>query len=109
MILLEDLSGSEIKEVSRHVSDSFYNYEYSSEDLGLKKYITNPDDMFIAGEGIGTIGFIPGMKMIFAEKKSLGGFKNMKKFVSASFSDGNSIETRMRRAKRKFNLIREPM
>lgn len=133
MILLENLSESEIKEVSRHVSDSFYDYEYCSEDLGLKKYIKNLDDMFvyinaivyaayksgllyatsenregymfIAGDGIGSIGFVPGMKMIFAEKKALGGFKNLKKFVSASFSDGNSIETRMRKAKRKFIRI----
>lgn len=47
MILLENLSESEIKEVSRHVSDSFYDYEYCSDDLGLKKNITNPDDMFV--------------------------------------------------------------
>ena len=61
--------------------------------------------MFLAGEGIGSIGFADGMKMIFAEKKALGGWKKMKEFVSASFSDGGSIETRMRKAKRKFIRI----
>ena len=133
MILLKNLSKTEIEEISRHVSDSFYDYEYCSEDLGLRKYITNRDDMFvyihaivqaayksgllyatsqaregymfIAGEGIGSISFVPGMKMIFAEKKALGGFKKMKDFVSASFSDGNTIETRMKKAKRKFIRI----
>ena len=44
--------------------------------------------LFIAGEGVGSIGFSDGMKMIFAEKKALGGWKNMKNFISASFSDG---------------------
>ena len=61
--------------------------------------------LILSGEGIGTIGFIDGMKMIFAEKKALGGFKRMKDFVSSCFSGGGTIETRMRKAKRKFIRI----
>jgi GNAT superfamily N-acetyltransferase len=45
------------------------------------------------------------MKMISAEKRALGGWKKMKRFITASFSDGGSIETRMRKAKRKFIRI----
>jgi GNAT superfamily N-acetyltransferase len=45
------------------------------------------------------------MKMIFAEKKALGGFKKMKEFISACFAEGGSIETRMKKAKRKFLRI----
>ena len=40
--------------------------------------------------------------MIAAEKKALGGFGNMKRFISACFCDGGTIETRMRKEKRKF-------
>ena len=133
MIRLKDLDKSDIEVISHHVADAFWDYEYSNGDLGLKKYITTRDAMFtyinaivkaaynsgllyatsenheaymfIAGEGIGTIGFVDGMKMISAEKKALGGWKKMKQFVSDSFSDGGSIETRMRKAKRKFIRI----
>ena len=62
--------------------------------------------LMLSGEGAGgSIGFIDGMKMIMAEKKALGGFVNMKKFISACFCDGGTIETRMRKAKRKFLRI----
>lgn len=133
MIQLMDLNNSDIEVISRHISDAFWDYDYSNGDLGLKKYITTREDMFtyinaivkaaynngllyatsdkhegymfIAGEGIGSIGFIDGMKMISAEKKALGGWKKMNRFISASFSDGGSIETRMRKAKRKFIRI----
>jgi GNAT superfamily N-acetyltransferase len=133
MIRLKDLNNSDIDVISRHIADAFWDYEYSNDDLGLRKYIATREDMFtyinaivkaaynsgllyatsdkhegymfIAGESIGSIGFIDGMKMIFAERKALGGWKKMKMFVSASFSDGGSIETRMRKAKRKFIRI----
>lgn len=133
MIKLNDLDDRAIDEISHHVADAFFDYEYKDGDLGLKKYITTREDMFtyinaivkaaynsgvlyatsdkhegymfIAGEGVGSIGFVDGMKMIFAEKKALGGWKKMKRFISASFSDGGSIETRMRKAKRKFIRI----
>ena len=57
----------------------------------------------LSGEGAGgKIGFIDGLKMIAAEKRALGGFSNMKRFISACFCDGGTIETRMRKEKRKF-------
>ncbi|MBR1752786.1 MAG: GNAT family N-acetyltransferase [Ruminococcus sp.] len=59
----------------------------------------------MSGEGEGAIGFADGMKMIFAEKKALGGFGKMKDFVSACFCEGGSIETGMKKAKRKFIRI----
>ena len=49
--------------------------------------------------------FFDGLKMIMAEKKALGGFTNMKAFIKACFADGNTIETRMRKAKKKFIRI----
>ena len=60
----------------------------------------------LSGEGAGgTIGFADGMKMIAAEKKALGGFRKMKAFIDACFADGGSIETSMRKEKRKFLRI----
>lgn len=133
MIKLNNLSDKEIVTISHHIADAFFDYPYNDEDLGLKKYIKTREDMFIyihaivkaaynskilyatsknhegylilAGNGIGSIGFMDGLKMIFAESKALGGWKKMKEFISASFSDGGSIETRMRKAKRKFIRI----
>ena len=43
--------------------------------------------------------------MIFAEKRALGGFKKAFNFISACFCEGGSLETRMRKAKRKFLKI----
>lgn len=54
-------------------------------------YTTSPQRegyLILYGEGVGTIGFADGMKMIFAEKKALGGFGKMKDFVSACFCEG---------------------
>ena len=130
---LIDLSNSEIKTVSKQIADAFYDYKYNDEDRGLIKYIPSREAMYIyigaiirtayksgllyttsenrkgylilSGEGVGTIGFVDGIKMILAEKKALGGFKKMKAFVSACFCEGGSIETRMKKAKRRFIRI----
>ena len=130
---LIDLSNSEIKTVSKQIADTFYDYKYNDEDRGLIKYIPSREAMYIyigaiirtayksgllyttsenregylilSGEGVGTIGFVDGIKMILAEKKALGGFKKMKAFVSACFCEGGSIETRMKKAKRRFIRI----
>lgn len=130
MIRLTNLGNSEIERISRHIADAFWDYDYSSGDLGLKKFLADRGDMFtyihaivkaayscgllyttsekqegylfLAGEGIGSVGLVDGMGMILAEKKALGGWKNMKAFVSESFSDGGTIETRMKKAKRGF-------
>lgn len=134
MIKLEGLSEEQVTEISNQIADAFFDYEYNKEDIGLIKFISTREDMFIymnaivraayksgvlyttsdrqegylmlSGEGAGgSIGFMDGMKMIMAEKKALGGFGNMKKFISACFCDGGTIETRMRKAKRKFLRI----
>ena len=134
MVKLVGLSDEQLSEISRRVADAFFDYEYSKEDIGLLKFISTRDDMFIymnaivraayksgvlyttsdrqegylmlSGEGAGgAIGFLDGMKMIAAEKRALGGFGNMKKFISACFCDGGTIETRMQKAKRKFLRI----
>lgn len=130
---LIDLSNSEIKTVSKQIADAFYDYKYNDEDRGLIKYIPSREAMYIyigaiirasyksgllyttsenregylilSGGGVGTIGFVDGIKMILAEKKALGGFKKMKAFVSACFCEGGSIETRMKKAKRRFIRI----
>ena len=66
----------------------------------------NEGYLMLSGEGAGgSIGFVEGLKMIAAEKKALGGFRNMKRFISACFCDGGTIETRMRKQKRKFLRI----
>ena len=134
MIKLVGLSDEQVSEISCRIADAFFDYEYSKEDIGLLKFISTRDDMFIymnaivraayksgvlyttsdrqegylmlSGEGAGgAIGFLDGMKMIAAEKRALGGFGNMKKFISACFCDGGTIETRMQKAKRKFLRI----
>ena len=59
----------------------------------------------LSGEGFGSVGIVSGLKMISAEKKALGGFRNMKAFIKACFAEGSTIETRMKKAKRKFIRI----
>ncbi|MBR1797771.1 MAG: GNAT family N-acetyltransferase [Clostridiales bacterium] len=133
MIKLQGLSQEEISVISGRIADAFYDYKYNEDDLGLIKYIRSREDMhtyinaivlasyrsgllyatspkqegylILSGEGVGKIGVIDGLRMISAEKKALGGFKNMKAFISACFADGNTIETRMMKAKRKFIRI----
>lgn len=134
MLKLQGLNEEELSEISRQISDAFYDYTYNEADIGLIKFISDREDMFtyihgivraayrsgvlyttserregylmLSGEGAGgQIGFWDGMKMIAAEKKALRGFRNMKKFISACFSDGGTIETRMRKEKRKFLRI----
>ena len=130
---LTGLKNEEIAEISHQIADAFYDYKYNKDDQGLIKFIKNREDMFVymnaittaayksgllyttsdkregylmlAGEGVGTVNFFDGLKMIKAEKKALGGFANMKAFIKACFSDGNTIETRMRKAKKKFIRI----
>ena len=134
MIKLRGLDEDQIREISRQIADAFYDYEYNEEDIGLIRFIPTREDMFtyihaivraayrsgvlyttskrregylmLSGEGAGgTVGFVDGIKMIAAEKKALGGIQNMKQFIDACFSDGGTIETRMRKEKRKFLRI----
>lgn len=134
MIKLQGQSEDQIREVSRQIADAFYDYRYSEEDIGLIRFISTREDMFtyihaivraayrsgvlyttserregylmLSGEGAGgSIGFLDGMKMIAAEKKALGGFQKMKDFIDVCFADGGTIETRMRKEKRKFLRI----
>ena len=130
---LSGLTKEQVREISGRIADAFYDYPYSEDDLGLKKYIRTRQDMHIyieaivqasynsgllyatsekeegclilSGDGVGNIGFVDGMKMILAEKKVLGGLGKMTAFIRACFADGNTIETRMRKAKRKFIRI----
>ena len=127
---LTGLSETEVTEIARQVADTFYDYEYNEEDVGLIKFIPRREDMFtymnaivkaayksgvlyttsdrhegflmLSGEGAGSIGFVDGIRMILAEKKALGGLGKMKEFISACFCEGGSIETRMRKANQKF-------
>ncbi|WP_130836616.1 hypothetical protein [Lachnoclostridium sp. Marseille-P6806] len=116
------MSSKQIEEISRQVADAFYEYRYNEEDTGLIGFLPTREAVFtyihaivqaaykggvlyaasdhhegyliLSGEGAGgRIGFFDGMRMIFAEKKALGGFRNMKKFIRACFSDGGTIET----------------
>lgn len=133
MIKLTGLGKDEVEAISRQIADAFYDYQYNAEDEGLIKYIKTREDMFIymnaitkaaynsgvlystsdnhegylmlSGEGVGRVKFWDGIKMISAEKKALGGFSNMKKFIKACFAEGSTIESRMRKAKRKFLRI----
>ena len=128
---LQGLARDQVREISRRIAEAFYDYKYNEADIGLIKYIPSKEAMFIyinaivqaayrsgvlyttsdrqegylmlSGEGAGgRIGFADGIRMIAAEKKALGGFGNMKKFINACFCDGGTIETRMRKGKRKF-------
>ena len=130
---LQGLNSKEVENISRQVADAFYNYNYNEEDQGLIKYIKSREDMFtymnaivqaaynsgvlyttsdkhegymmLSGEGVGRVKFFDGLKMFSAEKKALGGFRNMKSFIKACFAEGNTIETRMRKAKKKYIRI----
>ena len=130
---LTGLNKADVTEISKQIADAFYDYKYNEDDLGLVKYIKSRNDMFIymnaitqaaynsgllyttsdkregylmlSGEGAGSVRFFDGIKMIIAEKKALGGFSNMKAFIKACFAEGSTIETRMRKAKRKFIRI----
>jgi len=130
---LTGLNKTDVTEISKQIADAFYDYKYNADDLGLVKYIKSRDDMFIymnaitqaayksellyatsdkregylmlSGEGAGSVRFFDGIKMIIAEKKALGGFSNMKAFIKACFAEGSTIESRMRKAKRKFIRI----
>ncbi|MBQ9210137.1 MAG: GNAT family N-acetyltransferase [Clostridia bacterium] len=134
MIKLQGLSEKQVEEISKQIADAFYDYEYNEADIGLIKFISSREAMFIyinaivqaaykshvlyttsdrwegylmlSGEGAGgKIGFVDGLRMIAAEKKALGGLGNMKKFINACFCDGGTIETRMKKAKCKFLRI----
>ena len=130
---LTGLNKEEVTAISRQIADAFYDYKYNDEDSGLVKYIKSREDMFVymnaitqaaynsgllyttsdkhegylmlSGEGAGSVRFFDGIKMIMAEKKALGGFSNMKSFIKACFAEGNTIETRMNKAKRKYIRI----
>lgn len=130
---LEGLSKGQVTKIAHQVADAFYDYPYNEEDQGLIKYISDRESMFVymnaivqaayksgllyatsdrqegylmmSGEGFGSVGFFDGLKMIAAEKKALGGFQNMKAFIKACFAEGSTIETRMRKAKRRFIRI----
>ena len=127
------LNKADVTEISKQIADAFYDYKYNADDLGLVKYLKSRGDMFIymnaitqtayksgllyatsdkregylmlSGEGTGSVRFFDGIKMIIAEKKALGGFSNMKAFIKACFAEGSTIESRMRKAKRKFIRI----
>ena len=134
MMKLQGLSYGQVQEISRQISDAFFDYTYNEDDTGLIQFIPSREAMFIyidaivqaayksgvlyttsdrhegylmlSGEGAGgRIGLIDGIRMIVAEKEALGGFRNMKKFIGACFADGGTIETRMRKEKRKFLRI----
>jgi GNAT superfamily N-acetyltransferase len=130
---LSGLSREDVTGISKQIADAFFDYKYNEEDLGLVKFIKSRDDMFIymnaitqaaynrgllyttsdkhegylmlSGEGAGRVKFFDGIKMVAAEKKALGGLFNMRAFIKACFAEGNTIETRMRKAKRKFIRI----
>jgi len=130
---LTGLSETEVTEIARQIADTFYDYQYHEDDVGLIKYISSREDMFtymngivqaayksgvlyttsdrhegflmLSGDGVGSVGFMDGMRMILAEKQALGGFRKMKEFIGACFCDGGTIETRMSKAKRKFLRI----
>ena len=133
MQIVNNITETQLAEITQAVTDAFFDYDYHPDDGGLILFIRNREDMhtymdaivraayksnmlyttsdrqegflILSGDGMGAIGFMDGMKMISAEKKALGGLKQMKEFISACFSDGNTIETRMRKAKRKFIRI----
>ena len=136
MIKLQGLSREQVREIASQTADAFYDYRYHDGDSGLIKYIPTREAMFIyihgivraaykagvlyttsdgsegylmlSGEGAGgRIGFVDGLKMIASEKKARSGFGNMKRFISACFCDGGTIETRMRKTKRRFFADRD--
>lgn len=133
MIKLKNLTKEQVIEISHQVADAFYDYTYNEVDQGLVRFISDRESMFIymnaivqaaykngllyttsdrhegylmlSGEGFGSVGLIEGLKMIAAEKKALGGFRNMKSFIKTCCAEGSTIELRMRKAKKRFMRI----
>ena len=127
---LKNLTKAQLDEISHQIADAFYDYRYDPVESGLRKYIGSRENMFIymnaivraayktgilyttsdrhegymmlSGDGFKSISLIDGLKMISAEKKALGGFRKMVTFVKACFSDGGTIEARMKKAKKRF-------
>ena len=52
MIKLQGLSDEELREIARQTADAFYDYTYNDEDIGLIKYISSREAMFIYIHGI---------------------------------------------------------
>ncbi|MBQ1492113.1 MAG: GNAT family N-acetyltransferase [Blautia sp.] len=128
---LVGLSQEQVKEISSQIADAFFDYSYNKEDMGLIGFIPSRKAMntyihgivkaaaksgvlyttserqegylMLSGPGAGgQIGFADGLRMIAAEKKALGGFGKMNAFIKACFCEGGTIESRMRKEKRKF-------
>ena len=47
MLKLTGLSAAELTEIARQIADAFYDYKYNEDDIGLIKYISSREDMFI--------------------------------------------------------------
>jgi len=133
MIKLQNITEKQLDFIINEIANAFFDYEYSPNDCGLVKFISTREDMYIymsaitraaykagllystseknegflilSGKEMGTIKFWDGIKMINAEKKALGGIKNLVAFIKLCFSDGGTIETRMKKANRSFIRI----
>ena len=96
MIKLKGLTKEEVNEISRQIANSFFDYTYNTEDIGLVQYISTRKNMFVymnaivraaynagllyatsekhegylmlSGDGAGAVSFIDGLKMISAEE-----------------------------------------
>lgn len=133
MIRLQGLTEAELKAISRQITDAYFDYEYNPEDRGLFIFLTDREKMFTYMDGIVQAGyrsgilyatsenregflmytgrkgpsvrFSEGIRMIFAMKKALGGWRNLIRFMKTFFCDGGTLETRMRKAKRDYLKI----
>ena len=47
MIKLQGSSGETVQEIASQTADAFYDYRYNDEDIGLIKYISSREAMFI--------------------------------------------------------------
>ena len=72
MIKLTGLSKEEVEDISRQISDAFYEYKYSDVDQGLLKYIKSREDMFIHINAITGVAYNSGL--LYAISESLEGY-----------------------------------
>lgn len=61
MIRLQELTETELKEISRQITDAYFDYEYNPEDRGLLVFLTDREKMFTYMDGIVQAGYRSGL------------------------------------------------
>ncbi len=130
MVQIRELTEGRLDEIASGIGSSFYDYAYDAGEGGLKTFFSSREamsaymkalvragaekGMFYAtsecGEGYilltDSFGSHPGgwtlLKMLFEMKNALGGWKKTLAFFKTAMGGGETLETRMKKAKRPY-------